>query len=167
MTVVRSPPDSHRRWLTVEFLLYNPMPSGREGRSLRMPLRRGGICVSSRHSLEKRQVRPNIAARRLVAFSDGNPLGFRRISRLCQLGGVPEQPLHLWSVYLTVLFTRAFRQFPTRLVWPETEMVSELSALFSGAVHSLDSRPVPCDLLLLPRRVLQIVLGRSSGMCGE
>jgi Putative transposase len=46
--------DSHDRWLTVELLLYNPMPSGREGRSLRMPLRHGGTCVSSRHSLEKR-----------------------------------------------------------------------------------------------------------------
>src|ERR1700728_2934881 len=143
------------------------MPSGREGRSLRMPLRRGGPCVSSRRSLERRQVWPNIAARRLVAFSDGSPLGLRRVSRLCQLGGVPEQPLHLWSVYLTVLFTRAFRQLPTRIVWPETEMVSKLSALFSGVSHSLDSRSVPCDLLLLPRRILQIVLGRSSRVRGK
>ena len=35
-------------------------------------LRHGGTCVSSRYSLEKRQVWPNIAARRLVAFSGGN-----------------------------------------------------------------------------------------------
>jgi hypothetical protein len=32
---------------------------------------------------------------------------------------------------------------------------------------ALDPRPVPPDLLLLPRGLLQIVLGRSSGMCGE
>ena len=91
----------------------------------------------------------------------------RRVSGVCQVGGVSEQPLHLWSVYLTVLFPRALRRFPARLVWPETELVSELSALFSGAVHSLDPRPVPPDLLLLPRRILQIVLGRSSGMRRE
>ena len=142
------------------------MPSGGKG-TVCESLRRGGTCVSSRYRLERRQVWPNIAARRLVAFSDGSLPGFRRVSGLCQLGGVPEQPLHLWSVYLTVLFPRAFRQLPARLVWPETEMVSELSALFSGAVHSLDSRSVPRDLLLLPRRVLQIVLGRSSGVRGE
>ena len=82
---------------------------GREGRSLRMPLRRGGTCVSSRHSLERRQVWPNVAARQLVAFSNGNLFGFRRVSRLCQLGGVRKHPLHLWPLYLTVLFTRAFR----------------------------------------------------------
>ena len=28
---VRIPPDSHGRWLTAEFLLYNPMPSGGKG----------------------------------------------------------------------------------------------------------------------------------------
>src|SRR6266568_6791023 len=112
--------------------------------------------VSSRYCLEKWQVWPNIAARRLVAFSDGSLPRLRRVSGLCQLGGVSEQPLHLWSIYLTVLFTRAFRQLPARLVWPETEMVPELSALFSGSAHSLDTRPVPRDLLLLPRRVLQI-----------
>src|SRR6266567_1115934 len=134
------------------------MPSGGKG-TVCESLRHGGTCVSSRSSLERRQVWANIAARRLVAFSDGNSPGFRRVSGLCQLGGVPEQLLHLWSIYLAVLFTRALRQLPARLVWPETGMVSELSALFSGPAHSLDSWPVPRDLLLLSRRVLQIVLG--------
>src|SRR5271154_6374597 len=46
-------------------------------------------------------------------------------------------------------------------------MVSELPALFSGAIHSLDPRPVSRDLLLLSRCVLQIFLGRSSGVRGE
>src|SRR6266702_392252 len=46
-------------------------------------------------------------------------------------------------------------------------MVPELSALFSGSAHSLDPRSVPRDLLLLPRRVLQIVLGRPSGLRGK
>ena len=129
--------------------------------------RHGGTYVSSRCGLEKRQVWRNIKARRLVAFSGGSLSGFRRVSGIRQLGRIPEQSLHLWTIYLTVLFTRAFRQFPARLVWPETEMVPGLSAFFPGSVHSLDTRPVPRDLLLLPRRVLQIVLGRSSGVRGE
>src|SRR5271168_1051866 len=142
------------------------MPSGRMG-IICESLRRGGTCVNSRRSLEKRQVWPNIKARRLVAFSGGSLSGFRSVSGLCQLGRIPEQPLHLWTIYFTVLFTRAFRQLPARLVWPETGMVPELSALFPSSVHSLDTRPFPSDVLLLPRRVLQILLGRSSGLRGE
>ena len=55
----------------------------------------------------------------------------------------------------------AIRRMPVR---PEAVLVSELSAVLSGAAHSLDTRPVPLHLLLLSRRVLQVVLGRSAGV---
>src|SRR5580658_1037377 len=71
------------------------MQCQRAGSAVYEPLRHGGTCVSSRCGLEKRQVWPNIAARRLVAFPDCGLSRLRRVSGLCQLGGVPEQPLHL------------------------------------------------------------------------
>ena len=114
--------------LAAEFMLYNAIPSGEMG-TVRESLRLGGACVGSRRSLERRQVWPNIAARRLVAFSDGGLSRLRRVSGLCQLGGVPEHPLHLRTLYLAVLFAGAFRQFSARFVWPEAELVPELSAL--------------------------------------
>ena len=54
-----------------------------------------------------------------------------------------------------------------RQVRTEAAMVSELSALFSGAPHSMDPGPLPADVLLLSRRILQIVLGRSSRVRGK
>ncbi len=65
------------------------------------------------------------------------------------------------------LFSRNLRQFPARPVRSEAGMVSEFSALLSGASHSMDPGPLPADVLLLPRRILQVVLGRSSGVCGK
>ena len=41
-------------------------------------------------------------------------------------------------------------------------LVSELPAVLARAVHPLDPRPVPLHLLLLSRRILQSVLGRSA-----
>ena len=46
----------------------------------------------------------------------------------------------------------AIRRTPVR---PQAVLVSKLSAVFSGAADSLDSRPLPLHLLLLPRRLLQ------------
>ncbi len=60
-----------------------------------------------------------------------------------------------------------FGQLAARSVRPEAAMVSELSSVLSGAAHSLDTRPFPADVLLLPRHLLQIVLGGSSGVRGE
>src|SRR5258708_5010002 len=153
-------------WLSAESLLYNAKPQAGMA-PVCDSLPHGGACVSSPHRLERRQIRPNIAARRLVAFSSPKFSGVRRISYLCPLGGISEQPLHVRSLYLAVLFTRTFRQLPARLVWPEAELVPEFPALLSRTAGSLGTRPVPLDLLLLPRGVLQIVLGRSSSLRGE
>src|SRR6516225_4788384 len=103
----------------------------------------------------------------MVAFSHRGLSWLWRISRLRELGRFPEQPLHLRSLYLAVLLARAVWQFPARHVWPQTKMVSRLSALFSSSADPLDTRLVPAHVLLLPRRVLQVVLGGSSSLRGE
>src|ERR1700743_1040178 len=60
--------------------------------------------VRSRRSLEKWQVRSDVATRCLVAFPNGSLPGIERVHCVLHLGGAAEQPLHLRAVYLTVLF---------------------------------------------------------------
>src|SRR4029077_2641801 len=47
-------------------------------------------------------------------------------------------------------------------VRPEAFLVPDFPAVFSGAALSLDPRSRPFHLLLLPRRLLQALWGRSS-----
>src|SRR5205814_8308730 len=49
-----------------------------------------------------------------------------------------------------------------QLVRPETGLVARLAAFFSRAVDSLGAGRISADLLLLSRRILQGVLGRSA-----
>src|SRR5262249_44793154 len=121
---------------------------------------------SSRCPLEEWPLRPNVTPRRVVGFSSVGVPRPGHVSCLRQLGRLAKQPLHLWALPLTFLLARAFRRLSTRLVRAEAFVVSELPALLAGASDSLDPRPVPADLLLLPRRILQIVLGRSSRLLG-
>src|ERR1700722_6820722 len=48
---------------------------------------------------------------------------------------------------------------------PHALFVSQLFALLSSPSHPMDPRPLPAYVLLLPRCVLQVVLGRSSRLC--
>src|SRR5262249_40981291 len=92
------------------------------------------------------------AARRLP-----RPLDVRR---LLDLGGVPGKALHVRPVSVAVLFARDLRRLAARLVRPEAFDLAVVAAVLAGVPHPLGARRVPADLLLLPRRLLQGVLGR-------
>jgi hypothetical protein len=68
----------------------------------------------------------------MVAFAVGGSSGLKRISGLLHVGGVAGQPLHLWPLYLTFLFSRALRLLVPRTVRPQAGLVSQLSALLSA-----------------------------------
>ena len=94
------------------------------------------------------------AARRLP-----RPLHVRRLR---DVGGLPGRSLHLRTVSLAVLFSRALRQLASQLVRPEAGGLAGVAAVLAGAADPADSRAVPLHVLLLSRRVLQSVLERSA-----
>src|SRR5215472_16595606 len=100
----------------------------------------------------------------MVALSHGHPHRTGRVPDVCQLGGVAERPLLVRTLYFALLFARVVRQPAARALWAEARLVSEIPSLLAGSPHPLDPRPVPRHVLLLPRRLLQIVLGRPPGV---
>src|ERR1700729_1840125 len=82
---------------------YNSLPAAGKLRwAIPLPWREDG---GSRCRLERRQLRPDVSARRMVAFAVG---GSHRVEHLCgvlHVGCTPEQPLHIWAVHLTFLFS--------------------------------------------------------------
>src|SRR6185437_3300173 len=86
----------------------------------------------------------------------------RRIRRLRDLGGIPERSLHLRAVPLALLFAGAVGRSADGVVRRQAGMVARAAALFTGPDHPALSRPVPRHLLLLSRRLLQGILGRSA-----
>ncbi len=109
-------------------------------------------------------IRRDDARGRLV---DPAVAGFYRIvdfPRLFHVGGVSGKQLFRWQLPLAILFAGTFWRFAAQLVWTEAVVVARLAYLFSGAFNSLGSGRIPAHLLLLSRRLLQGVLGRSSGV---
>src|SRR5512132_3058130 len=103
---------------------------------------------------------PNHARGRLV---DPAAARFYRIvdfHRLLHVGGVSGKRLFLRQLRLAVLFAGTVWRFATQLVWTETVVVASLAHLFPCALNSLGTGWLPAHLLLLPRRLLQGVLGR-------
>ena len=73
---------------------------------------------------------------------------------------------YTYGPYISPFYSpEIFGNSPHALFGPKPALVSKLSAVLAGAAHSVDTRPLPAYLLLLPRRLLQIILGRSSGLC--
>src|SRR5262245_64533364 len=88
------------------------------------------------------------------------------LHRVCDLGRISRRPLYVWSVRLAILFARAVRQLAARVVWTEAELVATLDGIFPCSPDPAVSRTLSADVLLLSRRILQSVLGRSAGLCG-
>src|SRR5215210_6047579 len=91
----------------------------------------------------------------------------RRLRRLRDLGSLSEPELLVRPLPVAVLRSRAVREFAARLVRPEAGMVARLAPIFAGAAHPSVPRPLSLHLLLLSRRVLQGLLGRSAELRGR
>ena len=87
-------------------------------------------------------------------------LGSIRFHRLRHLGRAARRPLPFRPLYLAILFPRIVRTFRPRLVRCKTNVDTRLG--HRRDADTVGSRRIPRHLLLLPRRVLQSVLGRSS-----
>src|SRR4029077_15495292 len=65
-----------------------------------------------------------------------------------------------------LLFSGAVRTEPPRLVRPPALVVAELAGLLAGPPDPRGPRPVPPDVLLLPGRLLQVLLGGPAVLQG-
>ena len=84
------------------------------------------------------------------------------VHRLRHVGGISERALRVRSVSLAVLCTGPVGRLRARVVWPAARVVAGAAAVFTGAADSSVPRTLPLHLLLLPRRVLQGLLGRPA-----
>src|SRR5215471_11166239 len=84
------------------------------------------------------------------------------VSDLFDVGGVSERALLLRAVSVAVLLSRDLGRFTARVVRAQAGLVSGNPPVFSGAAHPAVSWPLSPDLLLLPRCLLQSLLGRPS-----
>ena len=91
-------------------------------------------------------------------------LGLGRVCCLFDLGGVPGAKLLFRPLSFAVLFAGDFWRVAAQLVRPETALVAGLAPFFSGASRPLGAGRFSAHLLLLPRRLLQGFLGRSTGL---
>src|SRR6267142_2165310 len=112
------------------------------------------------------RLRSHRAERPLVGLPADHLRGPRVVRRLHHLGGLPGRALPLRKLSLPVLLARAVR-LGERLVRPQARLVAGLAGVFAGDPDPLGARRVPADLLLLPRRLLQGVLGRPALVCRE
>ena len=85
---------------------------------------------------------------------------------LLHLGGVPGESLRVRPLPLPVLFAAALRRQRTRVVRAETGVVARRAPFFRRAPDPLGARRIPVHLLLLPRRLLQGVLGGPAVVHG-
>src|SRR5688572_12392957 len=85
---------------------------------------------------------------------------------LFHLGGVAGRTLPVRPVPLAVLRARVARRSGTCLVRRETVLVPSLASLLRGYADPVGSRRLSLHVLLLSRRLLQGVLGRSTRLHG-
>ena len=98
---------------------------------------------------------------------DPTALGLSRIVDfycLFDVGCVSRCALFCRQLHFAVLFAGDFWRFTAQLVWCQAGMVAELAYVFASVVGALGARRLSAHLLLLSRRLLQSVLGRSASM---
>src|SRR5215467_811395 len=78
---------------------------------------------------------------------------------LYDVGRFPREKLLFGTISFTVLLAGTFRRIAARVV-------AGMAALFAGAANPSISRPLSTHVLLLPRRLLQSVLGGPSVVRG-
>ena len=75
---------------------------------------------------------------------------------------------YTFGPYLSPFYSpEIFGDSPACLVRPQAGLVARPAAVLAGAADPAVPRPLPLHLLLLPRRLLQGVLGRSAGVRGR
>src|SRR5438105_14817121 len=82
-----------------------------------------------------------------------------RVSRLRDLGGIPERALPIRQLSLAVLLAASFRRRCGQLVRAKANMVARAASVFTGAHHPAVSSRLQSNLLLLPRSLLHVLLG--------
>ena len=126
----------------------------------------GGLDGSSSGQVRPTRARRDLSPRRVVGGAAGGLPGAGRLRRLRHLGGVSERALHLRALSVAVLLAGDLRRRRARLVRPQAGVVAGAAAVLAGAPHPAVPRALPLHLLLLPRRLLQGVLGRPALVLG-
>ena len=106
-------------------------------------------------------------ARRLVGPAAAHVPRTVRVRRLLDVGRFSGQSLRVRAVPVAVLLAAALRRGASRVVRTEARLVARRPAVFARAADPVGARRLPLHLLLLPRRVLQGVLGRSAVVHGR
>src|SRR5882672_9538257 len=120
----------------------------------------------SRSAADADRLRSHRAARPLVGAAAPHRRRSRHVRGLHHLGGPPGRALPIWKLSVPLLLARALRIGP-RLVRAAPRMVAGMAGLLAGPGHPLGARRLPSDLLLLPGRLLQGLLGRPALVRGE
>src|SRR6185503_18400013 len=120
-----------------------------------------GTCQASAGATA---VRRNHAARRVVGAATRRLRHPLIIRRLRHLGCVAGRSLHLRAVPVALLLAGAVRQLTACLVRTQARVVAALAGVLPRPPDLAVPGTVQADLLLLPRRLLQGVLGRSAGL---
>src|SRR6266852_2054478 len=125
-----------------------------------------GFCHGTRGaSADPTPLRRDQASRRLVGAARGGLPHPLRVRGLCDVGCPPRPALYVWPLSLALLLARAVRGLAPRLVRAEAGVVARLARVFPGPADPPVPGPLPAHLLLLPRRLLQGVLGGPARLC--
>src|SRR4029077_18536518 len=106
------------------------------------------------------------AARCMVASALVRISGTVDLPCVLHVGGVPGNSLLAWpkrgELSFAIVLAGDFRWLSSCDFRSEAELVAALAGVLAGAFDPLGSRGFSADLLLLPRGLLQGVLGRPS-----
>src|SRR4051812_16856979 len=103
----------------------------------------------------------------MVAAACGHFLRTDPLHRLRDVGGLSgKELLGRAPLPFALLLTGDIRQLPAFVFRTEARLVAGLAALLARAADPARARVLPLHLLLLSRRLLQSLLGRSARMRG-